>query len=754
SKSYDRIGADDFTQTFMKGIEYYHSLIFIGFGAGMDDPNFQGFLNWAKGKFINPQTQHFILVKAGEEPKGLPDNITAIVYGEKYEDLPGFLQQLAGKKRRPGRPRKHTKYITNQDEPAKKALLNKLVPVEARSASQEAEAQPVRQSPEGFLAYISSNIGLVKDVMFLSTLLSRDERILALYWPGVDVTLKLRELSEQHPFINNGHVERSDRKKLRRGWEQDHKPIVRELLGQLSKIVETLRVDVNFKTGDYFRWYLHFLTIKCWTGGATVVPDLVKGLLMSVLTGQDCDVVVELAMDVTEFHPEETAFTAFLDNKCFTNLAALHLTSGDLRFLESLDTSNWSPTERVLLYFVLAYSYSDIKDSRMALYYFDMAFAVSDDFFPEMELLTKFYLDAVLETVHTNDSPLILNNCLQWIDKFNFVSSGCYRELAMVYYKATEYEIAVSLWKKHLELEPAHVTTYEMLIETLSSRLQQPQSAIAVFREAPANVSGRPPLQFLIGNCYKALKNYTQAARHYQMATDHAYDAKGIIYGVLAELYASKLNDAHLADTCFIRAIQEGGSNYELLCIHLSYLSFLMENNQPGKAVSLVPATGLLLNSYYHRLPGNVLNEMAWYLYVLDLELDLAEKMSRRAIELEYDLALSVHTLSCILARMNKWKEAKPYILKWLANTEDNTVKERWDEYVLLFRDAVIWHKQELIERLIKNKVSIFWLIIRYALLKTTAKALSVKFTGAIASRVEAVYQQLITKEPPGDFPV
>ncbi|MGF6928265.1 tetratricopeptide (TPR) repeat protein [Chitinophaga sp. W2I13] len=762
-KSYGRIGADDFIQTFLKSIEYHHSIIFMGFGAGIDDPNFQGFLNWAKGKFLNSQTQHFILVRAGEEPKDLPDNIIPIVYGESYEDLPGFLQQLVAKNRRPGRPRKNAKYFNfspvpvanNVEEPVKNAWAHKLVSGGAgnKIPASEGNVRPVMQSAEGFLEYASSNMELVKDVMFLSMLLQIDEKVLALYWPGIDVTQKLNELSSQHPFISNGRVGASDRKLFRHNWEKGHNPIAQEVLTRLDKIIETLRVDVNFKTNDYFNWYLQFLNVKCWTSGVAVIPHLVKGLLAGVLTGKNCQVIMELAMEVVEFHPDEKSFAGFLENRSFTDLESLQLKWVDLCFLESLYIAEWYPMERAILYFVLAYGYYVIKDSRMALYYFDMAFAVSDNFLPEVELLAKAYLDVVLAVLPIADSLMMLNNCLQWIDKFNLSSSGLYRELAMVYHHAKEYEKAVSLWKKYLELEPTHVTTYEELITTLTFRMGEHEAAITVFKEAPVSIRDRPLLKLLISGCYQRLKNYTQAVKYYRMVIDHDYDAKGAVYCLLAELYVNNLNDPDLAEDCFVMAIREKGSNYETLCCKLSYLQFLMDTDQPEKATSLVLLMEQLLNEGYHRLSADVLNNAAWHLYLLNLKLDLAEKISSRAVELEDNPELYVHTLSCILVRRNKWIEAKRHILKWVAYTNDDVVKDRWDDYLPLFRDAVIANKQTMVERLLKEENSRLWIIIRYALLKTTIKGRASVIPESIISQVEVVYQQLISKESPGEFP-
>src|SRR6201999_3691867 len=72
--SYREIKEDTVTQGILKGIDLIKPIIFIGFGSGMDDPNFKGFINWAGKRIINPVNKHYVLV-LNNKTTGFPDNV-------------------------------------------------------------------------------------------------------------------------------------------------------------------------------------------------------------------------------------------------------------------------------------------------------------------------------------------------------------------------------------------------------------------------------------------------------------------------------------------------------------------------------------------------------------------------------------------------------------------------------------------------------------------------------------------------------
>jgi len=61
-KSYEAVLGDQFAQTMQQAITSLHSLIFIGFGKGLEDPNFASLLDWATKTFGDSPYRHYRLV--------------------------------------------------------------------------------------------------------------------------------------------------------------------------------------------------------------------------------------------------------------------------------------------------------------------------------------------------------------------------------------------------------------------------------------------------------------------------------------------------------------------------------------------------------------------------------------------------------------------------------------------------------------------------------------------------------------------
>lgn len=74
------------------------SLVYIGVGDGLDDPNFSRLLSWHRSTFPTSVVPHFRLCRDSElasltQTHG-SDNIRPVSYGASWEDLPAFLEQF------------------------------------------------------------------------------------------------------------------------------------------------------------------------------------------------------------------------------------------------------------------------------------------------------------------------------------------------------------------------------------------------------------------------------------------------------------------------------------------------------------------------------------------------------------------------------------------------------------------------------------------------------------------------------------
>jgi SIR2-like domain len=98
--SYAALLNDEAAQSLQRSMASLSSLVFVGFGAGLEDPNFGALLRWVSKTFAERQAHHFWLVKDGDVEsanRAVPDGSRVIVlgYGPRHSDLHGFLLDLA-----------------------------------------------------------------------------------------------------------------------------------------------------------------------------------------------------------------------------------------------------------------------------------------------------------------------------------------------------------------------------------------------------------------------------------------------------------------------------------------------------------------------------------------------------------------------------------------------------------------------------------------------------------------------------------
>jgi hypothetical protein len=99
ARSYGEICRDEFAQTALRGLMIYGTLVFVGCGAGLEDPNFGALLDWSRATLAVCHHSHFILVRSGEVEEwrsrlsGML--IDPVPYGAEYRDLTPFLEGLA-----------------------------------------------------------------------------------------------------------------------------------------------------------------------------------------------------------------------------------------------------------------------------------------------------------------------------------------------------------------------------------------------------------------------------------------------------------------------------------------------------------------------------------------------------------------------------------------------------------------------------------------------------------------------------------
>jgi hypothetical protein len=93
---YGRAKADEILQQGLKNsMSTSEVLLFVGTGAGLDDPNFGGLLAWAAQRNDELAQRHCVLARYGEHIDTELNGLNVLRYGTDFTDLPLFLTKIA-----------------------------------------------------------------------------------------------------------------------------------------------------------------------------------------------------------------------------------------------------------------------------------------------------------------------------------------------------------------------------------------------------------------------------------------------------------------------------------------------------------------------------------------------------------------------------------------------------------------------------------------------------------------------------------
>lgn len=98
-RSYEDVLADKAAQAMLQGLTAYSSFVLVGFGAGLEDPNFRALRAWMAATWPGVEHRHYRLVHADERDAVVRahrpgERIVPIVYGDSHAELEEFLRSL------------------------------------------------------------------------------------------------------------------------------------------------------------------------------------------------------------------------------------------------------------------------------------------------------------------------------------------------------------------------------------------------------------------------------------------------------------------------------------------------------------------------------------------------------------------------------------------------------------------------------------------------------------------------------------
>jgi hypothetical protein len=92
SKDYYKIRESDEVQNLLKTFLDDRTILFVGCGSGLEDPNFDTLLKWASERHKNLSNVHCLLIRNGDTLNYRP--LVRLRYGADYQDLVPYLYKL------------------------------------------------------------------------------------------------------------------------------------------------------------------------------------------------------------------------------------------------------------------------------------------------------------------------------------------------------------------------------------------------------------------------------------------------------------------------------------------------------------------------------------------------------------------------------------------------------------------------------------------------------------------------------------
>jgi hypothetical protein len=152
ARSYGEVCLDESAQNGLRVALTARTVVFVGYGAGLDDPNFGHLLAWSRQAVQHSMRTHYRLVRepelkqAVQECQGL--SIQPISYGGEYADLAPFLAALGERAQRRRQPRDALQQLTRGQD-------------DYRSCAEELRRQRAALSPAD---YVRRRLALAREL--------------------------------------------------------------------------------------------------------------------------------------------------------------------------------------------------------------------------------------------------------------------------------------------------------------------------------------------------------------------------------------------------------------------------------------------------------------------------------------------------------------------------------------------------------------------------------------------------------------
>lgn len=225
-------------------------------------------------------------------------------------------------------------------------------------------------------------------------------------------------------------------------------------------------------------------------------------------------------------------------------LSSIGEVDASLTLLLNLERLEPNSTE---IYISIATCYSQLKDSKRAIRYFNKAFVLSDG-----EEKIDIAIDLAMEYENSDDYPSAIKVLNETISEGNLNDLLVY-ELAHCYEKVDDFDNAIKCFKDYIDIEPYSYTTWYNLGNVYAKK-QKYEEAIWAYDYAILINENFIPAIYNIANTYFDNNQIEKALQHFQMCLDLDQEDP-LVYCSIGECY-EELGDMEKAYEMFHKSTE------------------------------------------------------------------------------------------------------------------------------------------------------------------------------------------------------
>lgn len=470
----------------------------------------------------------------------------------------------------------------------------------------------------------------LRDIVALSLLPRADSRVLTTFWSTSDWQARLDSLANRYALCAEGDVHPTVRHFLQRKWRESTPNHVRLTAAALLQAIEQTPQEEKFGSPAHLEWLLERATTAIWAHGDSRFSMLARAVAVAVAFDFPLSVSEAVShLPVTnELHRR---ILEILENRWTFGVPPPEV----IGWLDRTRGADWDPEERACVDLSVALA-SAVSAPAEAILAFERAFEIFGEHLPRRYEVGKTYMTTVFKVTVDTEKVDLVERAIAWADKLHFAGERLFREYGHLFHNVKRYDDAVAMYRRGGE--EGNAEAYGHMAHIYSHHLGDPAAAVAALKKGLALSPDFAELWLRLAQAHLLLDQLDEA----EAALSHR--------------------------SVTVRADED----YYTLLAKLRHLQ-----KRDDEAAELIVRAAAVVKTDTDR------NELAWRLYEMDRNLDLALGLATRALE-NADDPNTRHTRWAILVRMRDFSAAEGELTR-LLRTQHPTVA--WRSYPPVFAE-------------------------------------------------------------------